>query len=141
MSASTFLSGEEEYPAGKHCKLHSQGFRMREAYLILVGMPELSFFLRQRLEQAARDDVLDADEARIVVCAVVDDALPHLLIQVRAIVVRLNLQGNSKAMTSFPEPLPPQTASGRCGVRASVCAGCAVRRAVVADTPPHLLVH
>ena len=56
-------------------------------------MPQLLLLLRQALEEAARDDILNSNQARIAVGAVIDDALPHLIVGAAAVVVRLNLQG------------------------------------------------
>ncbi len=62
-----------------------------KACLIGVAVPELLLLRGQRVEDAAGDDVLDADQARVRGVAVIDDALAHLLAAVRAVVVRFHL--------------------------------------------------
>lgn len=59
--------------------------------LELVGVPQRLLLVGQREEQLLDDDVLEADEARVGVGPVEDEALPHVLVEVCAEVVRLHL--------------------------------------------------
>lgn len=70
----------------------------RKADLIGVRVPQLLLLLRQALKEAARDDVLDPDQARVAFGGVIDDALPHLIVGAAAVVVRLHLQGMSQQL-------------------------------------------
>lgn len=55
-----------------------------------VAVPQLAFLRVQRLVQSRRDHVLDADDARVALGAVVEDALAHLVVEVAAVMVGLD---------------------------------------------------
>jgi hypothetical protein len=52
-------------------------------------MPEAPLLGGKRLEERLGDHVLDADEASVGAVGVIEEALPHLVIDVGAVVVRL----------------------------------------------------
>ena len=60
-----------------------------------MRVPHFLLLLREGLKEAPRDDVLNADQARLGFSTVVDDALPHLLVQVPTVVVRFHLQAHA----------------------------------------------
>lgn len=55
-----------------------------------VRMPQLALLRVQGFVKTASDQVLNADQARILVFAVVDDTLAHVFVQYRAIVMRFH---------------------------------------------------
>lgn len=59
--------------------------------LILVRVPELLLIIGESQEESLRDEVLEANELSIGLGAVVDEALTHLLILVRAVMVSFDL--------------------------------------------------
>lgn len=60
-------------------------------HLVEVGVPQPLLLVRQCQEEVLRYDVLEADQLGVGVGAIVDQALPHLLVQMPAEVVRLHL--------------------------------------------------
>lgn len=55
--------------------------------LVLMRMPELLLLIWQALEQLLRDDVLDPNQTGVLLGAVVDQTLAHILVVVRAVMV------------------------------------------------------
>lgn len=87
---------------GQACSLYRLS---RPAHLVGVAVPVLFFLFRQRVEQAAGDDVLHSDQPRIRSVAVVDDTLPHFFAQMRAIVVRLHLHSSQQILCMLSSKL------------------------------------
>ncbi len=58
---------------------------------VVMGVPQFLLLIRQSIEKLLGDDVLDADEASIRLRTIEDGALSHVLVVVRAVVVRLHL--------------------------------------------------
>jgi len=56
-----------------------------------MGVPQFLLLIRQSIEKLLGDDVFDADEASIRLRTIEDGALSHVLVVVRAVVVRLHL--------------------------------------------------
>jgi hypothetical protein len=67
---------------------HDQFARCR---LMPMAMPKRLFIFWERFENAFRDNVFDADQARVGRVPIIDDALDELLGEVVAEVVRLDL--------------------------------------------------
>lgn len=71
--------------------------------LVLVRMPKRLLVVRESHEEVLGDEVLDADELGLGLGAVVDEALPHLLVLVGAVVVGFDLAGHVMGVEVEPD--------------------------------------
>ena len=59
-----------------------------------MGMPELLLLVRELHKQLLSDNVLNSYQSSILLRRIIDEALPHILIIVSAVMVGLYLPGH-----------------------------------------------